>query len=163
MKRKAPKSDPQQQQLYKFEDGFMRAAMLGSCTRSTLQSLADKACRRWRVPQVDVVFSQHNTLYGQQFGDENKIRLYDAKDKAGNGRNAHVLLHEVAHHIDDHKSDGIESHGPVFAAICMDLYDHYNLLPRAAFRLLAKTFRVKIARGVHHKMRKRKSEKRKPA
>jgi hypothetical protein len=41
------------------------------------------------------------------------------------------------------------AHGPRFAAICMDLYDHYGVLPKEAFRLLAKKFRVRIARTYH--------------
>lgn len=152
--------------VYKFEDGFMKAAMYARAPRKILQELADKACRRWGVPLIDVAFSTSTQWSGQYWGDENKIYLYAPTKKSKwkrNGRNPGVLLHEVAHHIDDWKlnaSPDVDSHGANFLAIVMDLYDHYQVLPKAAFKLLAKKHKIKIASGIHHKMKKRPSAKR---
>lgn len=151
--------------LYAMEDGFMKAAMHARAPRWLLQAFADAACNRWHVPPVDVVFSRGTTYSGVYFGDENKIRLYaprkkstDRKRHYRSGRNPQVLLHEVAHHIDDWKvnnSDGADAHGANFVAITMDLYDHFSVLPKAAFKMLAKKAKIKIAAGIHHKMKKR--------
>jgi len=140
-------SDPQAQRLYDFENSFMRAALQARCTLKQLQKLADKACRRWRVPTTKVVFAQGPYWYGLYYEDFNRICLYDApkRRRIGHGRNMHVLLHEVGHHIDACLYESEESHGPVFAAIILDLYDHYGVLPEIAFRQLAAAYNIKIA------------------
>lgn len=150
--RKKPKTEDSR--LYDMEDRFMRAAMGGQMTRAALQELADKACRRWRVPPVRVRFSTSTKWAGMYYSHNCSIVLYAGSHKVRTGRNTHTLLHEIAHHIDDWKVDECgSSHGPTFAAICLDLYDHYRVLPAAAYRLLAKQHGVKLASGIHHKMR----------
>jgi hypothetical protein len=139
----------QTKRLYRMENTFMRAGMYGYVPRAELQELADKACRRWNVPPVKVVFSRNTYWYGEYSPDEKKIRLFDAKKRKrpGSGRNRLVLLHEVAHHIDNELFPDSETgdHGPTFAKVAMDLYDHYKVLPRSAFRMLAKKHGVKVS------------------
>lgn len=155
--------------VYKFEDGFLKAAMYARAPRKILQEFADKACRRWGVPLLDVVFSTSTRWSGMYYWDQNKIRLFAPTKKSKwkrNGRNLGVLMHEVAHHIDDWKIDAgaeAETHGPNFVAIVMDLYDHYDVLPKPAFKLMAKKIGIKIAVGIHHKMKKRASARRRKA
>lgn len=148
-------ADPQAERLYKMENTFMRASMYAQQPLEELQKLADKVCRRWRVPYIEVVFRPHRSIAGRYIGDEGRIELYAHPDPKKprdrrNGRNICVLLHELAHHIDDCRGGGelAPAHGPAFAAICMDLYHHYGVLPNDAFKLLAKRFRVQVAKGV---------------
>lgn len=144
-------NDPQAQLLYAFEDTFMYAAMRGTMRREDLQALADKACRRWRVPPVEVKFSQHTKWFGQYFAWEHVIHLYGSKGrrrgpKGTSGRNAAVLLHEVAHHIDDWRTGADQAHGPHFAAICRDLYDHFQVLPRKGYTYMARKCGLKVSK-----------------
>lgn len=157
------KRDPQAKILYKMEDSFMRGNLTASVSLEKLQALADKVCRRWGVPPVKVLFKKNRYWYGSYFGARQVIELYDHKKRKlkGHGRNVPVLLHELAHHIDAFKLDPVApAHGPNFAAICLDLYDHYEILPADAYRVLARRYGVKIARGIHHKMRKRRTARR---
>lgn len=120
-------------------------------SRALLQSYADKACRRWKVSPVRVQFGKAKNKSGVYKSDTQSISLFICAPFSG--RNLPVLLHEVAHHIDDCVWDAAEAHGPIFAAIEMDLLDHYQVLPSNAFRVLAKEFGIKIAR-----LRKRKPD-----
>jgi hypothetical protein len=132
-----------------MEDSFMKAAMRGHVPLVALQELADKACRRWNVPLIRVRLGRDRFWYGEYHPGEDKIDLHDNKRRRrpGHGRNFPVLLHEVAHHIDyyrngEHHLD--DAHGPTFAGICRDLYDHYEVIPKAAFDLLAKRANVHV-------------------
>jgi len=159
----------QAKKVYAFEDTFMKAAQHAKAPLHVLQSLADAACRRWRVPPVDVKFATGPNWSGMYYPELDKIALFvspkkdrGTKKALRSGRNPAVLLHEVAHHIDDWKvnEDAEDAHGASFLAICMDLYDHYNVLPKAAFKLLTKKAGLKIAPRVRPGMRKRASAKR---
>ena len=159
------KIDPETKRLYKMEGTFMTGNMTGKLSLAKCQEIADKVCRRWRVPPVKVRFRKHRYWYGEYFCMSDVMNLYDHEDRQrpGHGRNMVTLLHELAHHIDDWKVDcrpSSPSHGPSFAAIAMELYDHYKVLPADAFKLLAKRFKVKIAPAVSPKMRKRKHARR---
>lgn len=144
-------ADPQALRLYDMEATFM-AAWLRTVRQplSLLQACADRACRRWRVPLVRIRFGINRTWYGTYFSDRQCVDLY-LRPNGASGRNVPVLLHEVAHHIDDCIWNAAEAHGPIFAAIEMDLLDHYGVLPKRAFRKLADKHNVKVAR-----LRKRK-------
>lgn len=159
--------DPESMRLYKMEGTYMNGNLTGKLSLSECQAVADKVCRRWRVPPVKIQFGHMKRGYGEYFGwpGKDKIVLYDntSRNTPGHGRNMATLLHELAHHIDDYKVDGdphASPHGPSFAAVSMELYDHYKILPAAAFKLLAKKHRVKIAPGIHAKMHKRKRARR---
>jgi putative metallohydrolase (TIGR04338 family) len=145
--------DPQQDRVYDMENVFMRAWVRSVQQPLTLlQEYADRACRRWNVKTIPVRFAFRKNGLGMHYAGE-YIELYRARSKKRSGRNLAVLLHEVAHHIDDCIWDSEESHGPKFCAVEMDLLDHYGILPHYLFKSLADTHGVKIA----------KLDKRKPA
>lgn len=149
----------QTKRVYKMEVTFMDAGMSGHVKRKDLQKLADQACIRWKVPKVKVVFSEDNYWYGEYFSETRKIKLYDApvRVRKGHGRNKLVLLHEVAHHIEDVlRPDDTESHSPAFTYICMDLFDHFNVIPGYAYKEVAKRHRVKIAAPRRNRRKKKK-------
>jgi len=146
MSKRAPLSDPQRYQVYALENEFLKAWLQTRQPLSQLQTLADKACKRWGCELIPIRFKPNTPeeLYGCFFeGPPARIELYNKKRVSG--RNIPVLLHEVAHHIESELFDEA-SHGPKWAAVVMDLYDHYKIVPEGQFRKLAKKFKVKIAK-----------------
>ena len=129
----------------------MKAGLRAFSSREHLQTLADKACRRWKVPTIPVHFSTHTYWHGECDYDAKCIRLFYAdptkRKRAGSGRNPAVLLHEVAHWIDYqlHGDEG-DAHGAEFAAISADLFDWYGVIPIWAYKRLCKEYGVKLAR-----------------
>lgn len=150
-------SDPQAKKLYAMENRFMRAAMRGTMTRSELQELADRGARRWRIEPPRVKFTSHTKYVGQSYSGERTIHLNgkNPEYRAYNGRNAPVLLHELAHYITDWKYPELDAHGPIFAAVARDLYDHFDVLPAECFDCLAKVYGVNVSDGIKAPARKR--------
>lgn len=144
-------SDPQQGQVYDFENefigGWMRYAPDES--RARLQTLADAVCRRYRVPPVRVVCPRKpHKYFAQYFEDDDPptVRLYIKRRAHASSRNLPVLLHELAHHIDAYKFGGEEHHGPKFVAILIDLFSRFKIAPRDSLLAKAKKMKIKKAR-----------------
>lgn len=145
-------SDPQQGLLYKLEDVFISGWLRHTpdLSRPKLQAYADIVCRRYRVPPVRVVLPRKKHWFMAEYiGDEDNptIRLYVKKNSKASSRNVPVLLHELAHHVDDFKfDDSAESHGPRFVAILADMFDRYGVVPRKLFVAMAKKNGIRVAR-----------------
>lgn len=128
----------------------MKAGLRAFSSLVHLQSLADKACRRWKVPTVPVRFGRHVYWHGECDSAKKLITLFyarpDKRKRPGSGRNPQVLLHEVAHWIDAQLHEEGPAHGPLFASICADLFDWYGVIPYQAYMTLCKEYGVKCAR-----------------
>lgn len=141
----APLNDPQRDSIYSIESEFSAAWKYARTSRALLEGLISQVGNYYGFPST-----HHPTLkivqrikggHAAQYGDD-IVEL----SREGDGTNPLVLLHELTHWLVDELYDGVEDHGPEFAAIQMHLFDKFSILPHACYRLLAKKWRVKLAR-----------------
>lgn len=142
----APKCDPQRDSIYSIESEFSAAWKYARTSRELLEGLITQVGNYYGIPEahhptLKIVQRIKGGYAGQQWADE--IHL----SREGDGVNPMVLLHELTHWlVDELYEDGIEDHGPEFAAVQMHLFDKWCILPHSCYRLLAKKYRVKLAR-----------------
>ena len=85
--------------------------------------------------------------YSEVTIDENGLRsdFRVGLNRGFHGVNLITLLHELAHYIVDITYEGHHDHGKEFVGVYMHLLDKYRIIPRDAFRVIAKRRRIKIA------------------
>lgn len=139
-----PKRDPQRDGVYSIESGFNGAWKFCRTSRADLAGLLACVGRYYRLdpPKLKVVQRIPGGHAGQYGEDEIEL------SRDGEGTNPMVLLHECGHWLVDELYEGkdVEDHGPEFAAILMHLYDKFSIIPNECFRMLAKKYKVKLAR-----------------
>lgn len=137
-----PKSDSQRDAVYLLEAELNGSWAFAEAPTKKLDSLLLMACRYYNVetPILKVIRSRKHQEAAWFIHD--KIFLNRARE----GANGMVLLHEVAHYLVDCFYTNTEQHGPEFCAIYMHLLDKYAFLPHDCFRLLAKRFKLRIGR-----------------
>lgn len=138
--RKKIKSDPQRHLIYSLERETIGQSINTRSSRDHLRSVASHACRKYKVPNVKLMFVHEpdTRLFGWE--DHQKITL----NSGFHGCNIYTLLHELAHHITDEKyEEGIEHHGPEFFSIYIDLMDRYRVFPRRQMKALADQYGVR--------------------
>jgi hypothetical protein len=142
----APLSDPQRDAIYSVESEFSGAWKYARTSRELLEGLITQVGNYYGIavthhPVLKIVQRLKGGHAGEQWADD--IRL----SREGDGQNPMVLLHELAHWlVDELYGDTVEDHGPEFAAIQMHLFDKWSIIPHQCYRLLAKKYRVKLAR-----------------
>lgn len=127
--------------LYCLESEFSGHCDHSVATKATLEELAIAVCSYYvtDVPNIRFINSRRNSLVGWWDGE---IVLNRARE----GCNGMMLLHELTHFLVDEFYTDVEHHGPEFMAIYMHLLCRWNYLPNGCFRLLAKKHRLKIGR-----------------
>lgn len=140
--RRSPSCDPQRERVYAMENTFMASHMhYAKADMRTLRRVSRAACELYGVKPPTLIQGRNKRIAGQYDSVLEAVWLFKR------GMNSAVLLHELAHHIDDAAFDSYAApHGPRFAAIEMDLLDKLKVLPSDAFRLLARRFGVRIGR-----------------
>lgn len=145
-----PASDPQRAALYAMEREFLGACWNTKTSRKVLASAVTNACNTYQVarPRLKVIDQPQVHEFGSV--TEDTVVL----NRGYHGANLGTLLHELSHWIvwKYYPEDDREFHGPEFARVYMELLDKYRLLPRSAFKLLARQYGVKVA----HHIRRRK-------
>lgn len=127
--------------LYSLEEEFSGPCDHSTSTKMQLDSLTADVCLYYAVdpPNVRTINTRKNTCVGWWDGE---IVLNRARE----GVNGMMLLHELAHFLVDEFYTGVEHHGPEFVAIYMHLLCRWKYLPNRCFRMLAKKHRLKIGR-----------------
>lgn len=151
-RRNSPANDPQRSRLYALEREFVGSAIYHSVSRQNLQTVADHACRYYRIEpiRIRVYHKEDERVFGNsyyyQHGDGRVESIEIALNRAFHGANLTTLLHELAHYICDNTYANRAGHGPEFCGIYMHLLDQYRILPALAFRALAEKHKVTVAR-----------------
>lgn len=140
--RRSPSYDPQRERVYAMENTFMSAHMHYTKTdMRTLRAVSRAACELYGVKPPTIIQGRGTRIAGQYDSMLEAVWLFKR------GMNPAVLLHELAHHIDDVAFDSYSApHGPRFVAIEMELLDKLKVCPSDAFRLLARQYGVRIGR-----------------
>lgn len=135
------RDDEQAHRVYRFEACFDGGTVGHVCDLKLLQDVVARACRTWKVkkPELLVVNKPKADWSGMHY-DGDRIEL----NRGRNGQNLLTLLHELAHWIVDQKDYAVESHGPEFMWIYIELLDQFNVLPRACSILLCDLFKIEV-------------------
>jgi hypothetical protein len=131
--------DPQAHRVYQMERELIGQNVYTICPIEHLEAVAAHACKKFKVPVPELRLVQ---LSVRHFGESYRDRIELNTDF--HGQNLNVLLHELAHWITDRKFDNDTDHGPGFTRYHMRLLEMYKLLPKNAYRDLARRYGVKI-------------------
>lgn len=133
-------SDPQKQRVYNMEREWIGHAVHTTMHPDKLREIVRHACRKARVPVPKLHIE--NKPKTRVFGHCNDTTI--TLNAGFHGQNLSVLLHELAHWINDQKNPDSTAHGPNFCTIYRTLLADYRMLPTIAFDELA------ISYGVEH-------------
>jgi hypothetical protein len=127
--------DPNEPRIRLLERYGLRAHFDHVAPLRDLRRIARRLCRLHRVPPVSVSVHAKRGC-GASYLD-GRIQL-DPRC----GRNLLSLLHELAHHIVEHRYPRAADHGPRFVHWYMHLADATRLVPLAGFRSLCRKYGV---------------------
>lgn len=119
--------DPQKQQVYKLEGGFL-SFNVGGVKLPKLRQLIRLACELYSVPHPGV-----RAHKGGEWSYSNGVSISFNKAQMNHA----VALHEATHHIVDWTwpdDDDIEHHGREFQGIYQWLLTKFGVAPEAALR-----------------------------
>lgn len=134
-----------------MEREFVGVSINHRVSRADLQTVADHACKYYRIKPIRVVvfnapeqrvFGSFNYCEDETGEPYNQvIRL----NSGFHGANVTTLLHELAHYIVDSTYEGHAGHGKKFVGVYMHLLEKYRIIPSDAFRVIAKRRGIEIA------------------
>ena len=79
--------------------------------------------------------------------DWNGMHIHDegiSLNKARHGQTLLTLLHEVAHWIVAKRDYAVDSHGPEFMWIYIELLEQFNVMPRECMLLLCAKYQIEV-------------------
>lgn len=141
--RRSPKSDPQQELVYRMETEAIGARQYMALTDETIRRLARGVCRNYKVPQAKIGWKDLGRWAAEW--EDGVIRLNTRKRSA---RDVLTITHELAHHIHYHLSDGLseeqEPHGPQFMACHLSILDTCRVVPVIGMRAICEHYGIRF-------------------
>jgi hypothetical protein len=146
-------TDPQREALYQAERSisskpFFRPQM----TRAQTVRLIKRVRKQYalvpitlrvmssELPTVD--HGRYDVIYDGDTHELEKVTISVNPERYG--MNPALVLHELSHVICDQTFGmDIPDHGAELVGVMVWLYDHYNLIPEDAFRLILRRYKVK--------------------
>lgn len=146
-------TDPQREALYQAERGisskpYFRAQM----TREQTVRLIKRVRKQYalvpiklRVMRKELPTVDHGVMDVDYNDDTHALlKVTISVNPQRRAMNPFLVLHELAHVVTDQTYGfNLPDHGKEMVGILIWLYDHYNLIPEDAFRLILRRYKVK--------------------
>lgn len=134
--------DTQAHRLYRLEATIDGPSVGSIQDPEFLQQVANKGARTWRVkpPTIQCVDMPRADWSGLEITEDRKIVL----NRGRHGQNLLTLLHELAHYVVGVRGYAVESHGPEFMWIYIELLEQFNVMPRECMLLLCKKYNIEV-------------------
>lgn len=148
------KTDPQRECLYQAERSisskpYFRAQMTRAQTLRLIKRVRKQYAlvpitlrvMRKELPTVD--HGRYDVDYNADTGELLKVTLSINPERYA--MNPYLVLHELAHVVCDQTfgPDSLPDHGKEMVGVLIWLYDHYQLIPEDAFRLILRRYKVR--------------------
>lgn len=142
MARRSPKSDPQREEVYRWERKTDSLWRLHGMPFGLARKLLATMCKRYGVPAPAFKSVEGGPFMGVAWGDS----LVEVNRKACRPTGL-LIAHEAAHIICH--SNGVDEapHGPTWLGVYIDLLDHFKILPRCMTEPSARKARLKFKRN----------------
>lgn len=140
--KKSPASDSQRELVYRMESEAIGAKMFMRLSPDVISKVLRSLCKKFHVPPVRIEYKNFKT-YAAEWESPNIIRFSKHK---GTARDLITVLHEFAHHMHAHYTDGsfqYEAHGPEFMTCYIAVLDVSRYMPTAAMRLICDNYKIK--------------------
>ena len=127
--------DRQQQAVYSWEESF-RSFIEHTATRAQVRRLIGRACAMYGVTPPSVQFrSKANGRHVRLTSDyDPSLQLITIGFKDCNHA---IAMHEAAHAIVDELYENVETHGPEFMGVYLELLEWAKVAPRSALHASA--------------------------
>lgn len=138
-----------------MEREFVGVSLHHTAEKRELEKYLRHACRYYKIkpPKLSIYDDPKDETFGYAESDihedGSRSNTVIFLNRGYHGANLITLLHELAHYIADDTWPGHSGHGPKFVAVYMHLLHKYRVIPRDAFRLIAKRRNIRI----HNKFR----------
>jgi len=141
----SPACDPQQYEVYRWEDSFTEWARAKFSKREVTRTVVT-ACKFYRVPIPELLFATKNRRAGKPL--ESHAEDYDRILLRPRHYDLPAALHEVAHvvlsYVERNNKKKFPDHGKEFVGILMVLYERFKISPRVAMIASARTAGIKF-------------------
>lgn len=140
-RKRSPKEDPQQYEVYDMENDFIGPKQ-AQLTKRAMRELAEAVTSAFRIPPVKLEF--------KKLGPWAALCHTDGRVIIGtkwSSQQVVTLLHELAHHLHNtitKKALEQEAHGPEWVACYIVVLDVARVLPVVASRAICKKHKIKF-------------------
>jgi hypothetical protein len=133
--------DPQAHRVYRMEACIDGGTVSHTAPQEFLSKVAAKAARTWKVKKPKIHYVNLPRAY---WNGEHDSDVGITLNRGRHGQNLMTLLHEMAHWIVGQKDYAVESHGPEFMWIYIELMEQFNLMPRVCSLELCRIYNVEV-------------------
>jgi hypothetical protein len=133
--------DPQAHRVYRMEACMDGGTVEHQAPLAFLEKVAAKAARTWKVKKPKIILVDLPRAY---WNGEHEHGVGVTLNSGRHGQNLLTLLHEMAHWIVDCRDYAVDSHGPEFMWIYIELMEQFNLMPRVCSLELCRIYNVKV-------------------
>ena len=140
---RSPKSDPQREEVYRWEKKCGTLWYLHGMKMGEARSLLRLMCKRYLVPTPRFKTVEDAPYTAAAHGDVLvEVNRQRAKPTAL------LVAHEAAHIICHNLAVDEPDHGPTWLGVYIDLLDHFKILPRCMTEPSARKAKLKFKRNV---------------